>query len=73
LRHHAGLYELRLAVVVEKSLLERRPFVGKVSLLDRGVELDQLRALLDVHPAVEEIFGDHAAELRRDIDTLDGG
>ena len=72
LRDGAGLHQLHLALVIEIGLVERRLVVGEIGLLDRGVELDELLALLDVLTAVEVIVGDHAAELRRDVDAFDG-
>ena len=72
LRDGAGLDQLHLALVVEIGLVERRLVVGEIGFLDGRVELDQLLALLDVLAAVEEIVGDHAAELRRDVDAFDG-
>ena len=61
-----------MALEIEIGLLQRRLVVGKVRLLHRRIELDQLLALLDVVAAVEEIFGDDAADLRRDVHPLDG-
>ena len=71
LRDRAGLHQLGLAVEI-KSPEQRRLVVGKVRLLDQGVELNELGALLHVVAALEEIGRDLAAQLRGHVDALDG-
>ena len=58
--------------IVEIGLFQRRLVVGKVRLLDRGVELNELGALLHVVAAVEEIGRHLAAELRGHLNAFDG-
>ena len=54
------------------GLDQHRSIAHKVRLFNRGVELDELRALLHVVAAVEEILLDDASDLRRHVDALDG-
>ena len=72
LRDRPLAHQLRLPVVFEIRHFQNRLIDFQLGLLHRGIELDELRALLDVLAAVEEIVDDHAAHFRRHVDALDG-
>ena len=72
LRDRAGLHQLGLALEIEIGLQQRRLVVGEVRFLDRGVELNELSALLHVVAALEEICDHLAAQLRGHVHALDG-
>ncbi len=68
----AFLHETGLPLEIELGLEQRGLGAGEIGFLDRGVELDELGALLHVLAAIEEILHDDAAELRRHVHALDG-